>query len=136
LSRSDYIKKAIESGTFLISAVQSKELSQIILGRVAFMVESCWAIEWKSYKDLTSESRMAAASDFWTRSLPGLEFGSSIYYCEAIFNETVNPPGKEGRVFFKIQPSNAIECMYFTVDPIDGEAAKYVLNLNATNQPN
>ena len=124
--RSGYIKKAIDSGACLLASLVNEEVENIILGRVAWMVERCWTMEYKAYNNIDSkEHKRALINDFWSKVAAGpSEVDSSVYSIEIIHNETVNPPGKEGCVYIRFQVSNSVKYYCFKIDPINGDAAQ------------
>ena len=99
--RSEYIKKAIDSGACLLASLVNEKVENIILRRVAWMVERCWTVEYKTYNsschctDCEKRKRLMI-NDFWSKVAAGpSEIDSSVYFIDIIHNKKVNPPGKK-----------------------------------------
>ena len=89
-----------------------------ILGRAGYYLEAHWCLAYaKLKKQVPAKFLPIAVKAFWdevARNLP--PGGCHVYSFLAIYNETVNPPGKEGQVQIEIRTCYTVEVYIIKLD--------------------
>ncbi len=106
--RTDYVVRCISSAMFLAGSCRDEVQKSAILNRAHTMLDDAWKVEYRSYVQ-DYELKQAQIREFWSRVHTELESPRLVYRFLAVFDQTVNPPGTEGRVWLSIQPTSCVE---------------------------
>ena len=111
--RKDYIKKCIESVSFLgSSSLISNNSKKSIIEAGNRMMNECWKVEYKSLKG-TKEQKFYQMKCFWNDIHTELVGERKVYDFLAVFDDRVNPPRQRGNVELYIKPKNTVEVLLF-----------------------
>ena len=114
--REDYAIQCIESSCFMAaSSFVSESEKNSILCAANKMLNEVWKVECRSNNVLSKDQRMVMIGKFWDYVHTKLESEQKVHKFRAIWDETVNPPDREGVVVINVQPRGRAEWFVFNL---------------------
>jgi len=110
-----YITRTITSaGHLAASSLATPAITDVLMTLANDMVNMAWQVEYRKLKGGTPpEHLMTAVGAFWDRVSNELvcTVDAPLHRFNAVYGETVNPPGQEGNVHIDFQVPNSV-CYY------------------------
>lgn len=113
--RNNIAAQCIASAMCLTRMFRDDETTEnVIFNRTHDILLQMWNMEYKSY-GCDNPAHVALLSKAFWNSV-NLELTSEHFKCTVYCDQTVNPPGTEGRVLIQLQPSGSFKVRVITLD--------------------